>query len=81
MQLYEYPLGLLHAKTLTVDGNIALVGSANMIDDPLNRPDRAWSTTTASAADARQASTTPSTARSPSLTPTRSTSKESRLPP
>ena len=30
VQLYEYPLGLLHAKTLTVDGNIALVGSANM---------------------------------------------------
>ena len=30
VQLHEYPLGLLHAKTLTIDGNITLVGSANM---------------------------------------------------
>ena len=30
VQLHEYPLGLLHAKTLTVDGELALVGSANM---------------------------------------------------
>ena len=28
--LYEYPLGVLHAKTLTLDGEISLVGSANM---------------------------------------------------
>lgn len=28
--LYEYPLGILHAKTLTVDGELAIVGSANM---------------------------------------------------
>ncbi|HWG10251.1 MAG TPA: cardiolipin synthase [Rhodanobacteraceae bacterium] len=28
--VHEYPLGLLHAKTLTIDGEIALVGSANM---------------------------------------------------
>lgn len=30
VELYEYPLGLLHSKTLTADGSIALVGSANM---------------------------------------------------
>ena len=30
VKVYEYPLGLLHAKTLTVDAAIALVGSANM---------------------------------------------------
>lgn len=30
VELYEYPLGLLHSKTLTVDGRLALVGSANM---------------------------------------------------
>ncbi len=30
VELYEYPLGLLHSKTLTIDGQIALVGSANM---------------------------------------------------
>ena len=30
VRLFEYPLGLLHAKTLTVDARIALVGSANM---------------------------------------------------
>ena len=28
--VYEYPLGLLHTKSLTADGEIALVGSANM---------------------------------------------------
>lgn len=28
--VHEYPLGLLHAKSLTIDGEIALVGSANM---------------------------------------------------
>ncbi|SIR05971.1 phospholipase D-like domain-containing protein, partial [Solilutibacter tolerans] len=26
----EYPLGLLHTKSMAVDGEIALVGSANM---------------------------------------------------
>jgi cardiolipin synthase len=26
----EYPLGLLHAKSMTLDGELALVGSANM---------------------------------------------------
>ena len=30
VEVYEYPLGLLHAKSLTIDGEIALVGSANM---------------------------------------------------
>ncbi|MDD3799663.1 MAG: cardiolipin synthase [Novosphingobium sp.] len=30
VRLYEYRKGLLHAKTLTVDGEIALIGSANM---------------------------------------------------
>lgn len=28
--LYEYPLGLLHAKSITIDGEVAMVGSANM---------------------------------------------------
>lgn len=28
--IHEYPLGLLHAKSLTADGQFALVGSANM---------------------------------------------------
>ncbi len=28
--VYEYPLGLLHTKSITLDGEIALVGSANM---------------------------------------------------
>ena len=28
--VHAYPLGLLHAKTLTLDGEVALVGSANM---------------------------------------------------
>ncbi|GAB96565.1 cardiolipin synthase [Kineosphaera limosa] len=30
VQIYEYPLGLLHTKSMTVDGEFALVGSANM---------------------------------------------------
>lgn len=30
VQLYEYPLGLLHSKTITIDDRLALVGSANM---------------------------------------------------
>ncbi len=30
VRIYEYPLGLLHAKSITIDGKIALVGSANM---------------------------------------------------
>ena len=30
MAVHTYPLGLLHAKTLTFDGEVALVGSANM---------------------------------------------------
>ena len=30
VRLFEYLLGLLHAKSITVDGRIALVGSANM---------------------------------------------------
>lgn len=30
VKLFEYEKGLLHAKTLTVDGEIALIGSANM---------------------------------------------------
>ena len=28
--IYEYPLGLLHTKSMTLDGETALVGSANM---------------------------------------------------
>lgn len=28
--IHEYPLGLLHTKSITVDGRLALVGSANM---------------------------------------------------
>lgn len=28
--VYEYPLGLLHTKSITIDGEVALVGSANM---------------------------------------------------
>lgn len=28
--VYEYPLGLLHSKSMTLDGEVALVGSANM---------------------------------------------------
>lgn len=30
VEVHEYPLGLLHAKSLTVDGEISLVGSANI---------------------------------------------------
>ncbi|MFT5732666.1 MAG: cardiolipin synthase [Planctomycetota bacterium] len=30
VQIYEYVGGLLHAKTLTLDGEVAMVGSANM---------------------------------------------------
>lgn len=30
VRLLEYPDGLLHAKTLTMDGEVALIGSANM---------------------------------------------------
>ncbi|MBS7812954.1 cardiolipin synthase [Roseococcus pinisoli] len=30
VRLLEYPLGLLHAKTLTLDGEVTLIGSANM---------------------------------------------------
>jgi cardiolipin synthase len=30
VRVYEYPLGLLHTKSITVDGRLALVGSANM---------------------------------------------------
>lgn len=30
VEIYEYVGGLLHAKTLTLDGEIALIGSANM---------------------------------------------------
>ncbi|MFV0445439.1 MAG: cardiolipin synthase [Planctomycetaceae bacterium] len=30
VEIFEYPLGLLHAKTLTLDGQMTLVGSANM---------------------------------------------------
>lgn len=30
VRLFEYPLGLLHTKSITIDARIALVGSANM---------------------------------------------------
>ncbi|WP_017934279.1 cardiolipin synthase [Nocardioides sp. Iso805N] len=30
VQIHEYPLGLLHTKSITIDGSVALVGSANM---------------------------------------------------
>lgn len=30
VEVYEYPLGLLHSKSITLDGEITLVGSANM---------------------------------------------------
>lgn len=30
VEIHEYPLGLLHTKSLTVDGELALVGSANL---------------------------------------------------
>ena len=30
VKIYEYPLGLLHSKSITIDGHVALVGSANL---------------------------------------------------
>lgn len=30
VRLYEYPLGLLHTKSMTLDGKVSLVGSANL---------------------------------------------------
>ena len=30
VKIYEYKPGLLHAKTLTVDGEISLIGSTNL---------------------------------------------------
>jgi cardiolipin synthase A/B len=30
VRLFEYPLGLLHTKSITLDARVALVGSANM---------------------------------------------------
>lgn len=30
VEVHEYPLGLLHSKSLTFDGQLALIGSANM---------------------------------------------------
>ncbi len=30
VKIFEYPLGLLHTKSMTMDGKVALVGSANM---------------------------------------------------
>jgi cardiolipin synthase A/B len=30
VRIREYPDGLLHAKSLTLDGEVALIGSANM---------------------------------------------------
>ncbi|KAA2314198.1 cardiolipin synthase [Pseudooceanicola sediminis] len=30
VRIYEYPLGLLHSKSLTLDGEVALIGSANL---------------------------------------------------
>ncbi|QIL83311.1 cardiolipin synthase [Diaphorobacter sp. HDW4A] len=30
VDVHEYPLGLLHTKSMTIDGELALVGSANM---------------------------------------------------
>ena len=30
MEIYEYVGGLLHSKTLTLDGEITLIGSANL---------------------------------------------------
>lgn len=30
VDIYEYPLGLLHTKSITIDGRMALLGSANM---------------------------------------------------
>jgi cardiolipin synthase len=30
VKVYEYQIGILHAKTMTVDGDVTLIGSANM---------------------------------------------------
>jgi cardiolipin synthase len=30
VKIYEYQVGILHAKTMTVDGEVTLIGSANM---------------------------------------------------
>ena len=30
VKIYEYQAGILHAKTMTVDGEVTLIGSANM---------------------------------------------------
>jgi cardiolipin synthase len=30
VQIFEYPLGLLHSKSITIDAGMALVGSANL---------------------------------------------------
>ena len=30
VRIFEYPLGLLHSKSITIDGQLALVGSANL---------------------------------------------------
>lgn len=30
VEIHEYPLGILHSKSITIDGRIALVGSANL---------------------------------------------------
>ncbi len=30
VKVYEYQKGILHAKTMTVDGEVTLIGSANM---------------------------------------------------
>ena len=30
VKVFEYPLGLLHTKSMTADGEIAMIGSANM---------------------------------------------------
>ncbi|MGI4940683.1 MAG: phospholipase D-like domain-containing protein, partial [Janthinobacterium lividum] len=30
VRVFEYPLGLLHTKSLTIDGHTTLIGSANM---------------------------------------------------
>jgi cardiolipin synthase len=38
-EIYEYRMGLLHAKTMTVDGVLATVGSANLDSRSLARND------------------------------------------
>ncbi len=30
VRIYEYPLGLLHSKSLTLDGEVSMIGSANL---------------------------------------------------